>query len=370
MRRKIGIITHWDIPNYGTFLQAYGLQHFLANMLPDDDVYQIAYMNKRHKKVYYSYEVHENYHYWIINPFFYRDVIRRLRDYSIIKKVRRFHDYYLNYTVHTRELSSHELQKEKFDIIVLGSDILWDFSMASFGNDKHMFGLGLNADKIISYAASFGTVKNGTKLPEYVETGIKGLDAIAVRDDNSVAIAKKISKKAVVQTIDPTWLWNFKEDSNVVDSPMKDKYIVVYGLEFPEDMIEEAVKYARDNEYKIVCLDGGREKCTWCDIFIEQGDITPFEWCGYIKDAEIVMTCAFHGLVFSLTFQKKIFFYATQFMLDKASSTINMLGLEDVLIDNKSINYAVSYSWNYERISKKIDELRDYSIEYIRNNIL
>ena len=54
MRRKIGIITHWDIPNYGTFLQAYGLQHFLANMLPDDDVYQIAYMNKRHKKVYYS----------------------------------------------------------------------------------------------------------------------------------------------------------------------------------------------------------------------------------------------------------------------------------------------------------------------------
>lgn len=369
MGRKIGIITHWDIPNYGTFLQAYGMQRSLSELFPDDDIYLVAYMNKKHKKAYYSLERHEEYRYWLINPFFYLDILGRIKYYSQIMTMRKFHDYYLEYTKHTKELNESELIKEQFDIVILGSDILWDYSISIFGNDKHMFGGGLNAKKIISYAASFGTVKVGMDHPEYVKSCIKKLDAIAVREEKSANIIREFSDKEVVQTVDPTWLWDFNNDPNVVESPIVDRYIIVYGGEFPQNMIDEAIAYAKENNYKIVYLDGGREKCDWCDIFVKSGDITPFEWCGYIKGAEIVMTCAFHGLMFSLIYKKKIVFYATQFMLDKAQDIIKQLDLKDILIDAKSFNAAVEYSWDYVAIYKKIDRLKEQSIDYLIANM-
>ena len=41
-----------------------------------------------------------------------------------------------------------------------------------------MFGDGIKADVINSYAASFGTVKKGSEIPEYVDKSIKKMKHI------------------------------------------------------------------------------------------------------------------------------------------------------------------------------------------------
>ena len=51
---KIGIYTFWNVPNYGTFMQAYALQKIIGRIFPGDDVRQIAYLNPRHYKAYYG----------------------------------------------------------------------------------------------------------------------------------------------------------------------------------------------------------------------------------------------------------------------------------------------------------------------------
>lgn len=72
MKKRIGILTFWNVPNYGAFLQAYALQKVLETRYPEYDVRQIPYLNQKHYNVYYSNSIKQNYRYWLINPKYYR----------------------------------------------------------------------------------------------------------------------------------------------------------------------------------------------------------------------------------------------------------------------------------------------------------
>ena len=52
--KRLGILTFWNVPNYGAFMQAYALQKVLENRYTDYDVKQIPYINQRHYDEYYS----------------------------------------------------------------------------------------------------------------------------------------------------------------------------------------------------------------------------------------------------------------------------------------------------------------------------
>ena len=53
-KHDIGIFTFWDVPNYGTFAQAYALQRVHQKLYPDREVLQIAYLDSKHYRFYYS----------------------------------------------------------------------------------------------------------------------------------------------------------------------------------------------------------------------------------------------------------------------------------------------------------------------------
>ena len=48
MKYDIGIQTFWNVPNYGTFAQAYALQKVLQDINKDKDVRQIAHLDQHH----------------------------------------------------------------------------------------------------------------------------------------------------------------------------------------------------------------------------------------------------------------------------------------------------------------------------------
>lgn len=368
-KKTVGILTHWSIPNFGAFLQAYALRNVVESMWKDYDVRQIAYMNSVHAKMYYGLEMHEIYKYWLINPKFYRDCYRRYKRKNEIIELRKFNNYYLDEIKHTDVLDETSLPHKVFDNVILGSDIIWDYSIKFYNHDKFVFGNDINSDNIISYAASFGTVKETKDYPEYVKKGMQRLNSISVRDINSKCIAEHIVKKNVSLVLDPTLLWNFKDDSNVKEPSYNFKYIAVYGSYFDTEQVQSIKQLAKDKNYKIIYLDTVGDRCDWCDIFIKATDMSPFEWCGYIKAAEIVVTCTYHGLMFGLIFNKKMLFNATQFMRDKASDFIEYIGLKEVFLEGKTFEEQLRYNWNYCFINQKIDEKKKSSIMYLKENI-
>lgn len=366
--KRIGILTFWNIPNYGSFLQAYALRNVIEKNIENTKVDQIAYLDEIHFNQYYGL-VPKGYSHAIINPRFYKKFIKRLLNVKeIMQQKKKFCSYYQGIE-NTGKLTKTELEITSFDTIILGSDIIWDYSISFFNHDVYLFGNELNADRIISYAASFGTVKCGDDYPEYVKNGIMRQSAISVRDENSANIVMSIVGKKPEVVIDPTFLWDFKNDQNIKTEKKYEKYIVVYGSVFLQKLVMEAQLYAKQHDLKLICLDSLDDIFSWCDLTIKQKDMTPYEWCTFFKNAEIVFTCTYHGLMFGLIFNKRIVFSPTKFILDKASSFIHYLELENVLVNYEEFKKKADWIWDYSIINSRLEELKTKSLNYLKQAI-
>lgn len=375
--KKLGILTFWNVPNYGAFMQAYALQKSLENRYKEYLVKQIGYLNKKHFNVYYSNSLSSKYRYFIINLHFYKTLLKKIflklfsknnsivcSDLSNLKKFLNYYNSIPNFQCNKKS----DLKKLQLDTLVLGSDIIWDYTVPFFGSDSFLFGNDINANIKISYAVGSGSVKNAKSVPGYVEKGIKSLNAISVRDKNTEYFVKQITDKKTSIVLDPTLLWDFDNDSNVIN-PNLDNYIIVYGSFFSHELINGAKEYSKKHHLKLICLSSLDDKFDWCDRIINQDELSPFEWVGYFKYAKAVMTCTYHGLMFSLIFKKKIIFYMTNFILNKSESFIDELGLTDVIISFKSFNEKINWDWDYNLISEKIDILRQKSFKFLDESI-
>ena len=52
----IGILTFWNVPNYGTFAQAYALQKVIQSLCPNKNVRQIAHLYEKHFDFYFNHK--------------------------------------------------------------------------------------------------------------------------------------------------------------------------------------------------------------------------------------------------------------------------------------------------------------------------
>ncbi len=366
MSKNIGIYTFWNVPNYGSFLQAYALQKAIQAILPKDNIKQIAHLNEKHYNAYYDI-IPKQKKLWMLKISNYINSYNRYKNRSHIEALKKFIFYYDEMIPHTNNMSEKDIKHEKFDAVVLGSDIVWDYSIKMFGNDRLLFGDGFNSNTIIAYAPSFGTVKN-QKPPKYVVDSLAKMNAISVRDENSVNLVKEYVDRDAKWVIDPTFLIDFNSDEHL-KRPKYDDYIVVYGSSFTERQIKEARAYADKNSLKLICLDSLDDTYSWCDETVSQADMNPFDWCSYFKYAKAVFTCTYHGLMFGLIFNKPIAFNPTPFIMDKADNFINYLDLYDVLVKMNGFVEKISWNWDYEKINKKIEKLTEESMRFLRDSL-
>ena len=360
----IGILTFWNVPNYGTFAQAYALQKVLEKLLPGRNILQIAYLNKKHYDSYYSFlprcaPWHKR---------FFSDLIKRTNPLSKYNKRRQMFLKSYSLIPHTERMIKGDFSSVSFNRVVLGSDIVWDYSFKIFDKDPFLFGIGINSNEMISYAASFGTIKCGSKLPGYVKTGLQRMDKISVRDKNSAAIVKAAVGTEPTQVLDPTWLWDFNNDSNII-KPKYQNYMIVYGQDFSFEQIQGIIEYAKANKLMLICLDCNDDNYSWCDLTIKQYELSPFAWIGFFKYAQTIATTTFHGLTFSLIFNKRFAFCKTKFIMDKAGDFLKEIGLFDLFNSECSISDMINWDWDYECINKIINEKREKSFAFLLEDI-
>ena len=358
----INILTFWGVPNYGTFAQAYALQASIQKAYPEYDVKQINYLCQKHYKQYYSkYPIDPI---WKKN--FYKSLGKYLNPFSDYHKRRKNFPKDYNSIPHTEQFTASQLSLYEMDCLVLGSDIIWDYSFAFFDNDPYLFGNGLKAKKKVAYACSFGTVSNHDKHPEYVIDGIKGLDYISVRDENSADIVEVITGIRSPVVLDPTWLWDFSDDNNII-KPKFDNYIIVYGVLFTKEFINQTIEYSHEKGYKLICLACNDDKYDWCDVLIQQSELSVFEWLGLFKYAEKVVTSTYHGLMFGLIFNKPLAFCKSDFIVAKAESFLKKIGLYDLYVTEcSSVERMLGLEWDYQTINHIIEIERNKSMLFLR----
>ncbi|EAR12263.1 hypothetical protein PI23P_06555 [Polaribacter irgensii 23-P] len=340
MCKKIGILTFPTVVNHGAYLQVFALWKHLQN--EGHSVEVINYRNEIHlKNEYKALFVKKNVSNIPIN-------IRRF--FKFKKAQKRFGMKKLTTKV-------GNLDKSDFDIVIVGADIVWNYSTPFVGHDPIYFGKGLEDKNLISYAASMGNSDVNKQIPIYVMEGLETFSCISVRDQNSSTILKKVKFESEI-VLDPCLIFDYTAFEII--PKIEDKYILVYAFEHTEKDISEIVKFSKANSLKIISI-GFNKKYSWSDENIMVLD--PLEFLGYYSNASYVFTSTFHGTLFAIKYNKK-FAVRMNFTIERKVNTIlKELKLEGQVINASLIdcwNNEIDYSFANKIMNKKISDSKSF----------
>lgn len=336
-----GILTFHDGINYGAFCQVWSLQSYLLAL--GLDVRVINYKSR-------GFTDRERACFILPGD---PEATKRNK-----QKMALFAGAHARLRLTQRMYEEEELKELHFERVVIGSDEVWNFSTELIGFDPVYFSRGLNADRVIAYAPSFGSVKAGATLPVEVRDNIKRLDAIAVRDHNSSTIIAEITGRPAPVVLDPTFLTDLSAEAVL---PEDQDFILVYGF-FTPAMITGIQTHAARTGLKTLAV-GYRQP--WCD---ESRDIvTPFEWLGYFQKCSCVVTTMFHGMIYSILNGKPFCLYVTDYRRNKLGNFLIDTGLAHLAVEETADLAGVFQAEvDYERVHAKLEEKRHFSKQYLQ----
>lgn len=357
---KVAILSMQEVKNYGSFLQAFSLKKNIEalghtcefiNIVPGEQLGE--YKQSRFRKI--------------------RLLMERLCGWDFAKRLkyiyrfqRRFSKEFLPYL----GVERGKVNTEHYDVVAIGSDEVFNCAQKTwFGFSPQLFGEGLNADKVITYAASFGATDTDKLerlgIKERVVKALGNVSAISVRDGNSYETIRQLLGKEATMNVDPVLIYDYSEYMpKFVD--LKD-YMIVYtypGRITDKGEIKAIQDFARNKGLTLVSIG---HYFPWVDKTIVP---TPFEVLAYFKNADYIVTDTFHGSVFSLKFNKRFCTIVRDMNSNKLRSLLKQFRLTDRIASSANdIAAIMERPIDYATVNEIISKERNRSIAYLRNCI-
>ncbi len=366
---KIGIVSMHRVKNNGSFLQAYALYQKLKNGGHDVtfiDFYDEIHKDEKPQKTSIVKRVLKS-----LKATFDKDYKKQLETNKCRDEFNeRYNDFLVDLGLN-RELNL--CKEEEFDLVVIGSDEV--FNICQYSNRKvdipwELFGEGINAKKLITYAASCGqTDVDGVEKISALEK-CKDLlckfSSISVRDENTFDFVAALTGKNPSSNIDPVlWLNEFPKDENY--KKLNQKYVLIYAYTMRMNGKKEKdaiTKYAKERGLKTVCVNCYQP---WCDIKITT---SPFALLQYIKDAECVVTDTFHGTVFSIRNNTRFVTIIRESNKNKLRSLLKQFSLSDREVCSiDDLSKILDSKIDYANVNEILEKERKVSDEYIKKHI-
>lgn len=355
-----------QVRNYGSFAQAYATCKSIENLGYEAELIDYTYPNEAHgtKKSFMGKMLH----------------LGNLMTKSLIpgRPHRKFEQHYREaYKKYYKLSKAYKNRKEimadppKYDIYVVGSDQVWNDRYIN-NDDTFFLGFAPANSKKIAFASSFGRIHLDKCNEPFYREKLNTLDRIAVRETSGVKLVEDLtSRDDVKKVFDPTLLLNSDEwrKISVPFDRAKRPYIFVYGSHCQEYMLSTARKIADKKGWDVYTVNG-----TIIDYYSKEAhcllDIGPREWMGLIDGAELVFSCSFHGVAFSIQFNTPFFaLFKGDVQFDsRVSSFLTELSLEKhrLLVGTSEIDLDNAFEEDWNRVNKLLDEKRNASIEVLR----
>lgn len=325
---NIGIVTIYDAYNYGSFLQAFAMQEFLKL--------------KGHEVVILDCSLS-------VKSIVSRKYLAKSLKRSMLK-LRRFCAYRKDWKLlsiqHIRSISN-------LDVVIIGSDEVWNIDNESFEHVKQFYGIDCRARRIITYGPSLGyATKDSYKLyPELIEAIKQNIGQFYVRDAFTEEFLKSFVNKKIKRVCDPTLLLYDRWMEYAKTFSLEYKYLVYYSYKDNTPFKDYIKRFAKEHNLKIVTVGFAYK---WCD---EQLIVTPREFLSLINQAQFVVTSTFHGTVFSSLLKKRFV------VIHPAVKVMDYLHLLDIkklcTLENgyAAFSNMLMEDIDYEAIEKKIHQL-------------
>lgn len=304
--KKVGIMTFHKSFNYGSALQAWALSQYL--MKKNYDVCIADYTPNNYSQLYGLFFTPKNIR------LLARDFLHLLWLPFLLRRKKDFINFQRNNLPLSNKQYDYikgisEFAAEK-DIMITGSDQIWNPDAIDFGMDFLL--KGIHNVKKISYAASLGQSDfcNAKNKDEIINC-LLDYDYISVREHTGARKLKNLigEKKNISVVLDPTLLLDKEMYEEITSKRFyRQPYIFFYSVNFTEDAMEAATKISRTLNLPVFTLmssTGTRKYLKYQRIIkLSEGNAGPSGFLDLIKNAEYVVTDSFHGVAFSIIFEK------------------------------------------------------------------
>lgn len=366
---KIALMTWFHYINYGTALQVFASCEYLEKL---------------------GYEVQVIQYYPEIPPVYYKskadEFITRGKNkiYKLTHSKNILDTFYermfKDFITHFIQLSPVVSTKEDFislnnqyDVFICGSDQIW--SPLNF-NPRYFLDFVQDPERMIAYAPSLGASRiEQPGLDKKIAELTNRFHYLSVREKTGASIIRSLNGRKAEVVLDPTLLLNKEEwEETFSGENNKRPYLVTYFLRENRKYWRVVKEVARKLELDVCVIpvfaddlkmDG--QKNGEKQIFIEK-NVNPVEFVGLIRNASYVCTDSFHGMTFSVNFNKQ--FLPFKRFSDKAKDNqnsrvldfLNAVGLKDRLYEGDTLNIS---KIDYTTVNTKFEALRKKSREFL-----
>ncbi len=225
---------------------------------------------------------------------------QNLSEYLKERKLATFRDQNLRLTQRYGSLLNLKEKPPDCDVYICGSDQIWNPSFTRDGEHKltlsYFLDFGEDTVKRISYAASFGCVDYPLDLIEVIKPLLQRFNALSVRESTGVDILAQMECKHVRLLPDPTLLLQCKDYKMLLNKTActSSNTIFVYSLRHNQETIRSITSQLMGMKDAMIKIC---DETTWGNTGVK-------EWLASIAAAKAIVTNSFHGVVFSILFEK------------------------------------------------------------------
>lgn len=309
---KIALLNLQYDNNYGGNLQRYALMTVLQRMGHD-----VTHLNLRFKffpesKLQYFKIIFWRIYDRVIHgkraPIF-QEFHQRKKYYRDCQNTESFYNKYIK---HTKNIESKkELKKfQEFDAFIVGSDQVWRKKFTQMhGIESFFFDFVKDSTKkIIAYGASLGSSENELSKEdlEKLTPLYKRFSNVSVRELSALHLLEKYhwSNPQPTLVLDPTLLLNKEDYIDIINNNMTSNCpgnLFCYILDLSIDIEKQIHQIAQTKKLRPFFSS------------LKQNGISIPQWLRAFHDSKFIITDSYHGVLFSIIFQKPFYFFQNQF---------------------------------------------------------
>lgn len=345
---RIGILTFHDTSNFGAMLQTYGLYKCIVNMGHECEV--INYQNEAIRKR----EIPPSWHF-SLNP---KELLKELLIYPNDRKRYKGISSFMNKRILMTEPFTRANignVEKKYDILMVGSDMVWALNIT---NEDYSYFLDFASDSVLkcSFGSSIGKEWTDDQK-EIIKSLLASFSYISVREAITSQWLKEFLKREIDVVSDPTMLLEPSEWVSIKSDRYKQHdYILVYFDDTNGNCLKSAIQTGKEKHLPVYVVNGYRPSVHYKNVDV----YTIEDFLSIIYYAKYVYTASYHGLLFSLYFEKT-FAYFEREPAARMKYIAERIGLKDR--NGVNVYFNIDNPIDYSAINREIADFRSYSIE-------
>lgn len=353
MKKKVGILTFHDTNNFGSWLQTYGLYKKLLELGIDVEIidYKCDEIVKREKLTW-------NIFFELLKQndlFVYRFL------WNAIKKQMWFGIYSSKYLKKSKKKYNKSNIKESnsvYDIFLIGSDLVWNTRITN-EDFSYMLDFVDKNKKKLAYAASIGYEEIPENQKEKYKKFLRRFFCITVREELARNLLQDLTGYSIAVVSDPTLLLSKREWMSFVNNKnVYGNYVLVYFIDDKKKILRIAKQYAYNHKCRILIISNNFLSNECC---VAPTNVS--EFLSLIYYADKIFTASYHGILFSLYFEKQLAF-VNRVPKDRMHYIAKKFGIEVYEIYNNC--FEVERVLDYSKITPNIRKFRDESLKKLR----